>query len=139
VLTPVIFLFAFLSFFIICFKIIIKVFVFSKASIKSVFNIVIDSAWHESLNLNPFVSKRFMKFHQLKVFSNRPFFFIQVWINIIIPPFSTLLSNSAWQKCSDLFPFLEAKVSNFLFKNHVFLWSPVTFDLLNSSIFSIIP
>jgi len=138
VLPPVIFLFAFFSFFVIGFEILFECFVFSKTCIKSVFDIIIYTTWHVLLYLDPLVAIDFVELHQLKILSNGPFLFVQVWVDIIIPSLPTLLTYSSGQKGSDFFPLFKAIFSNLLFKNHVFFWGPVTFDLLDSAILSIV-
>ena len=80
-----------------------------------------------------------MQFHKLEVFSYCPFFFVEVWIDIVVPSFTTLLANSTRKKCSDFLPLLQAVLCNLLFEDHVFLWSPVAFNLLNSAIFGVVP
>ena len=137
-LPPVIFLFAFFSFFVIGFEILFECFVFSETCIKSVFDIIIYTTWHVLLYLNPLVAIDFVKLHQLKILSNSPFLFVQVRVDIVIPSLPTLLTYSSGQKGSYFFPLFKAVFSNLLFKNHIFFRGPVTFDLLDSAILSIV-
>ena len=119
-------------------QILIKSIVLLQACIKPVFNVVVDSSRHEFLNLDPFVSILLMKLHQLNIFRNSPFFLVEIWIDIVIPSFTALFANSTRKVCGYFFPFLQTKI-NYLFpQDRVFFWSPVTFNLFYSTVFSVI-
>jgi hypothetical protein len=48
------------------------------------------------LNLDPFVAEELVELHKLEILSDRPLFFVEVGIDIIIPSFSALFSDSTW-------------------------------------------
>ena len=94
VLPPVVFLFALLSLAVVSFQILLEGLVFTKTCVKSVLNVIVNSSRHVLLDLNPFVSEHFVQFHKLQVFRYGPFFFVEVWVHIVVPSFTTLLANS---------------------------------------------
>ena len=113
-----------------------KSIVLLQACIKPVFNVVVDSSRHEFLNLDPFVSILLMKLHQLKIFINSPFSFDEIWIDMIIPSFTALFTNSScWKVSGYFFPFLQTKIDYHFPQDHVFFWSPVTFNFLENWFF----
>ena len=138
VLSPVVLLLALLSFSIICFDILLKCLVFSQACIEPILDVIVDPSRHVLLDLDPLVAVKLVELHQLEVFSNSPFVFVQVRVHVVVPPFSALLANSAGQVGCNFLPFLEAIFSHFVFENHVFFWGPVAFDLLHGTVFGIV-
>jgi len=137
-LPPVIFFLLFLSFLIVCFQIALKGLEFSEWRVKPVLDVIVYSTGHEFLYLHPLVAVLLMKFHKLKVLSKSPLLLIQVRIDIVVPPFSALLTDASRQKCSDFLPFFEAELSYFVLEHHVFLWCPIAFNLFHSTILSLI-
>jgi hypothetical protein len=138
-LSPVVFLLIFLSFFVVSFHVFFKSFEFSEACVESVLDIVINSTWHEFLYLNPLVSKVLVEFHELQVLSHGPFLLVEVGVYVVIPSLSTLLADSSRQECGDLLPLLEAVLCDLLPENHVFFRRPVAFDLLDGAVPRVIP
>lgn len=138
-LSPVVLFLTLLSLFVVCLKILFEGFILSEASIKSVFNIIVNTTRHVLLYLNPFVAVDFVQLHELEVLSDSPLFFVEVWVDIVIPSLPTLLSDSTGQKGSNLLPFLQAVLSHLFLEDHVLFRCPVAFDLLDSAVLSIVP
>lgn len=88
--------------------------------------------------MNPFVAVLLVQFHKLQILCNRPLLLVEIRINVIVPSFSALLSYAAWQEGGNLLPLFETVLSNLLPKNHVLLRSPISFDLLDCAILSIV-
>lgn len=139
VLPPVVLLLALLALAVVRFKVLLERLVLAQRSIEPVLDVVVDSSRHMLLDLDPLVSEHLVQFHELEVLSDGPLLFVEVWIHVVIPPLTALLADSAWEEGSNLLPLLETVLCNLLFEDHVFLWGPVTFDLLNSAVFSVIP
>ena len=137
-LPPVIFLLAFLSLFVIGFKILFKGFILSEACIKPIFDVIVNTPWHVLLNLNPLIAIDLVELHELQVLSDGPLLFVQVWVHIVIPSLPTLFADSSGQKGSDLLPLFEAIFSHLLLEDHVFFRCPVTLNLLDGTILSVI-
>lgn len=137
-LSPVVLLLTFLPFSVVGLHVFLEGFVLSQACVKPVFYVIVDTSGHEFLNLHPFVAKVLVKLHQLKVFCDCPLLLVQVWIDVIVPTLSALFSDSSRQKRGNLLPFLEPILSNLFPEDHVFLWGPVSFDLLDGAIFSVV-
>lgn len=79
-----------------------------------------------------------MKFHELQVLSDRPFLLVQVWVDVVVPSLSALLPDPAREERGDLFPLFETELRDFLLKNHILLRCPVSLDLLDCTILSVV-
>ena len=137
-LPPVVLFLALLPLSIVGLEVLLKGFILAEGSVESILDVVIYSSWHVLLNLNPFVSKHLVELHQLKIFGDGPLFFVEVWIDIVVPSLSALLADSSRKKCGNLLPFFEAVLRNLLFKDHILFRSPVAFNLLDCTVLSII-
>lgn len=122
---PVVFLAVPLTLLVDRFKILIKCLEPSETGIETILDVIIYSTWHKLLDLHPLVAVLFVKLHQLDVFSNCPFLFIEIWVNIIIPSLTALFANASRQKGGNLLPFLESEQVNLFLENLVLLIGPV--------------
>lgn len=114
VLSPVVFLLVLLSLLVVGLEVLLKRLVLTQAGVEPVFDIIVDSTWHELLDLDPFVAKVLVEFHQLQILGHGPLILIQIRVDVVVPPLPALLTDPAWQKGSDLLPLLEAILRYFL-------------------------
>lgn len=138
-LAPIVLFLALLSPFVDCLNIVVKSFVFSEARVEAIFDIVVDSTGHVLLDLHPLVAIFLMEVHELQVLGHSPFLLVEVWIDVVVPSLTTLLSDTPRQKSCYFLPFLKAIFCNFLFQNHVFFRGPVTLDLFDRAILGVVP
>jgi len=138
VLPPVVLLLLLVSLPIVSRDVVFEATVFLQARIESVLDVVVNTPWHERLNHHPLISIFLVKLHELEVFGDSPFFFVQVRIHIIVPSFTALLSNTPREESGNLLPFFKAVLGYLVAQDHVLLRSPVSFYLFDCSIFSAI-
>jgi len=63
VLSPVVFLLLLFTLAVVCFEVLIESFVLFQRRVEAVFNVVVDAAGHELLDLHPLVAECFMQLH----------------------------------------------------------------------------
>ena len=139
VLAPVVLLFLLFSLLIMGLKVVLKGLELPEAGIEPILNVIVDASRHQLLNLDPLVAILLMELHKLEVLSESPLFLVKVGINIVVPPLPALLADASRQEGGNLLPLFEAVLSYLLLEHHVFLWGPVAFDLLDGTIFSLVP
>ena len=137
-LPPVVLLLGLLPLSIVCFDILLDCFVLLETCVEAILDIVVDPPRHELLNLDPLVLVHLVQLHQLEVLCHSPFLLVQVGIDVVIPALSALLPDPPREKSGDFLPLFEAELGYFLPEDHVFLRRPVSFDLLNSAVFSVV-
>ena len=69
-----------------------------------------------------------MGIQQLAIFLFCPFTFVNAWIQVIVPPFPTLLAETAVEFLGNLAPFLGAVFLHKFGDDGVFFRSPGTLD-----------
>jgi hypothetical protein len=58
-----------------------------------VLDVIVRSSWQELCNFGPFVAIVFMRFHYDLVFCFSPLPSLDVWVKVIVPSLSTLLTD----------------------------------------------
>ena len=104
VLPPVVFLFLPFAFLIVRLEVLFKCLVLAETGVESVLDVVVDSTGHELLYLDPLVAVLLMKLHQLQVLGDGPLGLVEVWVDVVVPAFATLLSDASRQEGCYLLP-----------------------------------
>ena len=99
----------------------------SQSRIKSIFDVVISSAWQKFSNFRPFISVLLVCLDYSSVFLVGPFIFLDVRIQMVVPPFPALLANSPWECLSDVTPVLGPELLHILREHIILSLSPRTF------------
>ena len=133
-LSPVVLLLALLSLLVVGFEILVKVFIFPEARIKTVLDIIVNAAGHELLDLDPLVPELLVQLHQLQILSNRPLVLVQVRVDVVVPSLAALLPDAPWQESGNLLPFLQPQLCHLFPEYHVFFRCPIALDLLHSAV-----
>jgi hypothetical protein len=96
--------------------------------VKPVFDVVVSPTRNRLGNLRPFVPVYFVSLNNGLVFFIRPLVFLNGRIQMIVPSFTTLLSNSSWKSMGYITPVLCSVFCNIFRKLCIFLPTPRTFD-----------
>lgn len=99
----------------------------SQRRIKSIFNVVISSARQKFRNFRPFVSVLLVCLDYSSIFLVGPFVFLDIRIQMVVPPFPTLLANSSWECLRDVTPVLGPELLHILREHIVLSLSPRAF------------
>lgn len=99
-----------------------------QSGIKSIFYMVICATWQVLCDFRPFVSKFLVESDDGHVLLVGPLVFLDVGVQMIVPPLTTLLSNSPWQSLCNVTPILGSKLCNIFREFLIFFSAPWTFD-----------
>jgi hypothetical protein len=91
-----------------------------------IFDVIISTTVQEFCNLRPLVPVLHMQLQDFIVFFLAPAVFLYVWIQVVVPSFAALLSDSAFQVIGNLTPILSAVKPHLLDQKSVFFFCPGT-------------
>ena len=92
------------------------------SGVKMIFNWVISSTRKIFCNFCPFISKLSMCLNYQLIFSLCPFFFLDVGVQMIMPTFSALLTNSSRKVFGNFWPVFRTELLHKLEQFIIFLW-----------------
>ena len=89
---------------------------------------VISASWQKLCNFGPLVAIFLVCLDDLVIFLFRPLVLLDVWIQMVVPPLSALLSYPARQSLGYLTPVLRSKHMDFFREFVVLLLAPRALD-----------
>lgn len=99
-----------------------------ESRIKSIFNVIVSPARQELCNFRPFISKLLVKSDNGYVLLRSPFILLNVRVQVIVPPFATLLSYSPWESLCNVAPILSTVFCNIFREFLILFLAPGSFN-----------
>jgi hypothetical protein len=98
-----------------------------ECGVETIFDRVVGSTWHVSSDQAPFLTILQEQFHEALVFFESPLVLDDIWVKVVVPSFSALLSNSTRQVRSNEVPVLGTKLLDHLSQLVILFFSPGAF------------
>jgi len=90
--------------------------------------VIVGPSWHKLGDFRPLVAVLLVRFNDGTVLFLCPFVFLDGWVQVIMPPLATLLSNSSGKSLGNVAPVLCSELLDVVGELGVFLAAPRTLD-----------
>ena len=99
-----------------------------ESRIKPVFNVVVGSTGYKLCDFRPLIAVLSVGLDNGSVFFLSPLVLLDIRVQVVVPPFSTLLSNPSWKCLGYIAPVFSSKFLHIFRQFSIFKTAPRPFD-----------